>query len=81
MLETFTHKGWVGLCPVYVQLEDFEDATPVIARSAWLEPWLIFNEIVMTTATAVIGLLRDREVEPVVIITSRLEEPYTIFTE
>ena len=81
MFETFTHKGWVGLCPVYVQLEDFEDATSVIARSAWLEPWLTLNEIVMTTATTIIGLLRDREVEPVVIITSRLEEPYTIFTE
>lgn len=36
MFETFTHKGWVGLCPVYVQLEDLEDATPVIARSPWL---------------------------------------------
>lgn len=45
------------------------------------EPWLTLNEIVMATATTIIGLLRDREVEPVVIITSRLEEPYTTFTE
>jgi hypothetical protein len=41
----FTHKGWIGLAPIYIGALNGPDDTPldVMARSAWLEWWASLN--------------------------------------
>lgn len=38
----YTHYGWLGLCPIYVNMSD-PDSPGVCCRNGWPEWWLDLN--------------------------------------
>lgn len=44
----YTHKGWLGICPIY--LADIDSDCPVIEPRHWIcEPLLAFSTLVFQT--------------------------------
>jgi len=75
---TYTHKGWLGLCPVYIAEPDSE--SPWLApRLLWLGWWLDFNSWALYAAGTMLSSSQD-EFEPhwPIRITGKLEVPVEI---
>ena len=74
---TYTHKGWIGLCPVYIGEPDSSE--PNIDPRDWIPDWwLSFN----LTLFEMLGILREA-LDPTfefawpIGITGVLEKPVT----
>lgn len=52
----FTHRGWFGLCPVFVGMVESEGPA-LMARHPVLEWWLDLQEILLGSAGFVLSLL------------------------
>lgn len=62
-MDTFTHKGWFGICPVY--LADLESDAPLIDPRHWvLAPLMWASEVMYAVVFHVRGFM-DPEFEPV----------------
>lgn len=44
-----THKGWIGLCPVYMTDPETDMLPHVGSRYSWLNWWLVANDWVLKT--------------------------------
>ena len=83
----FTHKGWFGLCPVYlgdqqdgkeidaVEPEGFLDMPVVTARWELLEYWFDFNVAVVDTIHFIGGAFGIEPKGYPLYITGKLKEP------
>lgn len=69
MIITVTHKGWIGLCPVYMTDPESRNTTPHVgARYSWLNWWLSLNDWFM-------HLVCGPKVP--ILVTGELAEPQT----
>ena len=71
---TYTHKGWFGICPIY--LGDIEGECNVTAMHDWLEWLMDVSEVLMGLAISVRCWLNP-EYEPMFAmrVTGELESP------
>lgn len=75
---TYTHKGWFGLCPVY--LANLGSDAPDIDERHWLlTPWMTFNGWLLNALIFVKSVL-DPDYEPAfpILVTGELAEPVTM---
>ena len=75
---TYTHKGWIGLCPVYISGPD-TDCPAVDARHAWLE-WLHDLSLFIYGVCFHIAGMINPEFDPAwpIKITGELRKPITM---
>ena len=75
---TYTHKGWMGLCPVYMA-DPYGPEPAVDARHAWLE-WLHDLSLAVFDLLISIKMRLDPEYEPgwPMVITGELHPPKTV---
>jgi hypothetical protein len=71
----FTHRGWFGVCPVYIG-DTYTQAPTLVERRAWLRPLYVFSEALQGLCCAVLSRL-DPEFEPgwAIMITGELDPP------
>ena len=72
---TFTHKGWFGLCPVYVGA--LESDAPLVHERHWLLlPLMVLSECIFSLLFSAISVL-DPEYLPAwpLRVTGRLATP------
>ena len=71
-----THAGWVGLCPVYMTVENEPYLVPTFS---WLDPWLLFNTFVLNICTWIYEMTTGRELDGYPILAcGKLSEPVVI---
>lgn len=75
---TFTHKGWFGVCPVYIANLD-SDMPALAARHPWLEPLMTFSEVLLrAVAWTCVAMNPDSEPGWPVQVTEKLDPPLTL---
>lgn len=74
-MSAFTHRGWFGICPVY--LGRLDQPEPVVhERRPWMLPLMLFSECMYGIVFWVIGLVRpDYEPAWPIQVTGRLPTP------
>lgn len=76
---TYTHKGWMGLCPVYMTNPYGNEPPAVDARHAWLE-WLHSLSINIYGLLFFLATAINPRYEPLwpLRVTGELNEPKTM---
>lgn len=74
---TYTHKGWVGICPVYIG--GIEDGTwRIDARRWWLEPLHDFSLALYRLTFRLVEAMGGDVAGFPVRITEKMSEPLTV---
>lgn len=59
-----THKGWFGLCPIYMGTMDGDESAPLIVERHWVfVPLFLLSELIFSVMFAAISLF-DLTYEP-----------------
>ena len=76
---TYTHKGWFGMCPIYLARIDSPSGPDVDERHWLLTPWMNFNEW-LVGAWIFVRSMFDPDYEPMfpMLVTGKLESPVTV---
>ena len=74
---TYTHKGWVGICPVYIGGLETE-APNIDARHRWLEPLHSFSITVYQVCFAIVEMMGGDAQGFPIRITGQLPQPLTV---
>ncbi len=75
-MDKFTHKGWFGICPVYVQFKT--PGMPLLeSRHVIFEPLMAISEAWYMVKFTVLGLLCE-EYEPMwpILITGEVDDEH-----
>ena len=75
----FTHKGWFGLCPVYLNADEGE-GMDVAARKPWLEWWFEANLFVWDVVDLVYQYINP-EYEPKFVFSNVIKLDTPVETE
>lgn len=77
-MTAFTHRGWLGLCPVHIA-DPYSGAPALRARAPWLEWWLDVNEVALAAAGFVSSMLNPEfELLWPIRITGELASPIEV---
>ncbi len=69
-----THKGWFGLCPVY--LGDFESDEPLVCERHWFfAPLMILSELIFDLCFFAQDMAGAEPTGWPIRVTGRLDEP------
>lgn len=75
---TYTHKGWVGICPVYIS--DISNGNLMVDARWWWLDWLHSLSVAVYGVLNQMALLVDPDFEPSIPVTvgMKLVKPVTM---